>query len=309
MRTILGTGWVPDFEDSRDYSLETPKIAELVDKVRVPRPPESFDVRKYVDLPPVSSQGTVQSCTAFAVGSLLEYFEIYSSGEYLETSKLFLYKTARNLLHQSLDLGALNRITMQALATFGVPPEEFWPYNGMYVNAEPPSFVYSLAEKYQATKYFRYDVEGVDGLSVIESVKSNLAARIPAVCGFYLFPSIQGSQQTGAVPFPTATELNAHPVGGHAVMVTGYDDSKEITNAASEITVGAFLFRNSWGPMWGNQGYGWLPYDYVKHKLAIDWWSLVKADFLETGRFGPDPSGGGASQPKRAARGRKAKDG
>ena len=25
----------------------------------------------------------------------------------------------------------------------------------------------------------------------------------------------------------------------------------------------------------GQQGYGWLPYDYVLKGLAVDWWSLM----------------------------------
>jgi C1A family cysteine protease len=50
-------------------------------------------------------------------------------------------------------------------------------------------------------------------------------------------------------------------------------------------TVRALLIRNSWGTGWGSGGYGWLPYDYVVTGLAVDWWSLLKNEWVDTGIF------------------------
>ncbi len=76
-------------------------------------------------------------------------------------------------------------------------------------------------------------------------------------------------------------------LGGHAIVAVGYDNNKKIKNATSgKETKGAFLIRNSWGTGWGDSGYGWLPYEYVLHGMAVDWWSLLKAEWVDTGVFG-----------------------
>ena len=64
-------------------------------------------------------------------------------------------------------------------------------------------------------------------------------------------------------------------------------DDKEIGNkACSEKTKGALLIRNSWGRQWGDNGYGWLPYEYVLQGLALDFWSILSMEMVETKQFG-----------------------
>jgi C1A family cysteine protease len=68
--------------------------------------------------------------------------------------------------------------------------------------------------------------------------------------------------------------------GGHAIVAAGYDDNKIIGPDQ-----GALLIRNSWGDGWGLAGYAWMSYRYVTEGLAQDWWTVLKAEWVDTGKF------------------------
>jgi hypothetical protein len=63
-------------------------------------------------------------------------------------------------------------------------------------------------------------------------------------------------ENVGAIALPAppvaSSMLDPNYNVRHAVVITGYDDAK-----------GWFEFKNSWGQMWGDFGYSYLPYEYV----------------------------------------------
>ena len=285
-REPVGMGWLRDLPDFRDYTeehetvrpqLQTIGVAEA-DTVSVPA---KIDLREYCS--PVENQGSLGSCTANAVVGLVEYFERRAHGKFIDASRLFIYKVTRDLLHWTGDTGAYLRSTMGALALFGVPPEEYWPYQIAAFDNEPPAFCYAFAQNYQAISYYRLDPVGTPPEILLARIKANLVGGLPSVFGFTVYSSIAQAGTSGRIPYAGVGEK---VLGGHAMLVIGYDDSLEITNENTGAgTRGALLVRNSWGPGWGDHGYGALPYDYVTSRLAVDFWSLIKEEWTNTGAF------------------------
>ncbi len=273
-------GWQRDLPDFRDFTTETEEVQELVAqsqpfKASAKEMPKSVDLKQYCQ---IQNQGRLGSCTANAGVSLMEYYQRRAFGHFLDGSRLFLYKTTRNLLGWTGDTGAYLRSTMKSMVLFGIPPEKYWEYNIADFENEPPAFCYSLAQSYQAKLYYRHDSPGMSTSKVLASVKRYLAANLPCMFGFTVYDSMPGlGEGTGEIPFP---EQNDKAVGGHAVVAVGYDDNKRIGRRK-----GALLIQNSWGTGWGEKGFGWLPYAYVEAGLAVDFWSLMHAEFVNTKLF------------------------
>lgn len=94
-------------------------------------------------------------------------------------------------------------------------------------------------------------------------MKSVLATSLPIVFGFTVYESFesQAVAASGVVPMPAPSEK---VVGGHAVVLVGYDDVED-----------RFRVRNSWGTGWGQNGYFEMPYLYVTSgSLASDFWAV-----------------------------------
>ena len=285
---IVGTGWLPPRPDLRDYTKEKKEIKEFNKKLGIGekklKAAPSVDLRQWCS--PIENQGDLGSCTANAGIGIVEYYERRAFNKHIDGSRLFLYKVTRNLMQVKGDTGAWLREVMAALALCGVPDEKYWPYKVADFDKEPDAFIYSVADNYEAIKYFCHDPQGakIPFPDVLASVKKYLEAGIPSMFGFWGFPSFDSSDVIGGIPYPGEGEKAEW---GHAIVAVGYDDTKKIKNLKSnKTTTGALLIRNSWGTAWGDKGYGWLPYDYVLYNIASDFRSLLGMDWVDSRQFG-----------------------
>lgn len=280
----MGMGWIKDYPDFRDYTVETATIKAPLKKIgltgeKALKIPAAVDLRPWCS--PIDNQQHIGACTAEAGVGLFEYMERRAFGKYVDGSELFLYKATRNLLGWTGDTGAYCRTTMGAMALFGIPPDRYWPFIPAKFDIEPSPFLYALAQNFQVLTYYRLDPTGVLPANLLVNIKNHLACGFALMFGFTCYSSLW-SAVGGKIPFPKSTET---VIGGHAIVAVGYDDSMVITNGTIS-TRGAFLIRNSWGTGWGINGYGYLPYEYVLRGLAVDWWALTKTEWIETGHFG-----------------------
>jgi C1A family cysteine protease len=247
----------------------------------------------------------LQSCTAHAGVALMEYFRQRqtTADETKSTfSSRFLYKVTQLLRSNRPpnESGASLRDMLKAMMLFGVPPETVWPHNPVVDDwdAEPSAFCYAYAKNYQAVKYFRLDRPDISQPTLLAQIKVSLLAGLPVIFGFRTFSHVEASSSDptlkGMIPYPKDPIDNQQEIRGHAVMAIGYDDNQEIPGPSP----GAIYFKNSWGEEWGDQGYGWLPYDYIlnttpENHLTGDWWTLLDANWAKTEQFGlrPDEKG------------------
>jgi len=284
-------GWIPDVPSIHDYTGGHPDVRPMLAKTRLAPPglPEEkapalaskVDLRPY--LPAIADQQHLGSCTAHAAAGLVGYFERRALGRSTDVSRLFIYKVTRNLTGATGDAGAYLRTTMEALAVFGAPPEAYWPYDGSpeagnrRFDVEPTSFCYSFARNFTSLKYIRLDPASARPEKVLLNIRTYLAGGFPSLFGFPAYDEYVHAGPDGKVPFPGP---NSQLAGGHANLAVGYDD-----HMAIGADTGALLVRNSWGAGWGSHGYGWLSYKYVTEALAVDWWTVVKQSWIDTGQF------------------------
>jgi len=203
---------------------------------------------------PIVDQLSLGSCTANAIASgLRELLLIKNKQNLVRLSRLFLYYEERLMEGTvSQDSGAQIRDGMKVLQKMGVCPESEDPYNIATFKIPP-----SAKEIYDAAQF---KINSYNRITNLNQLKASIAAQLPVVIGIKVYTSFesQAVAKSGIIPMPKKGETL---LGGHAILVVGYDDSKSW-----------LIVRNSWGTKWGDHGYFYLPYA-VFNKIWMDAWT------------------------------------
>ena len=241
-----------DEGDDRDFSFSTVKTAATL--------PSKVSYTK--EMSPIKSQKTLGSCVGFATAAMKEWQEqkehlkeVADGKDYrrsksnYDLSEQWIYYNCKKIDPWPNSQGTSIRCAMKVLSKIGVPCEAAWPYSDIKVG-DPKRWANLVAKWSIIGSYWR--VKGVNGLKTV------LAENGPTVVGMHCFNGILSVGKNGKVPMPAENE---RAIGGHAVCVTAYNDKFR-----------QIVFKNSWGPAWGKNGYGVVSYDYAE-KYFVDIWA------------------------------------
>ncbi|MBW4418504.1 MAG: C1 family peptidase [Myxacorys californica WJT36-NPBG1] len=240
-------GYRPEKQDSNDkkYSASRDRREPL---------PSKIDLRSY--LTPVENQGDTNSCTANAMAGAYEYLANRLLNRSDDVSRLFIYYNARELDGDvAIDEGTYLKSCIKVLRKHGACSEATWAFNPAQILEQPPTEAYEEAANFVIEDAYRVKVD-------LYEMQSCLADGYPFAFGLQLFSSFQAAGSNGLVPMPDPD--NEKHDGGHAMLCVGYSDPDQV-----------FIVRNSWGEEWGEQGYCYIPYDYMtKPHLNGDCWVI-----------------------------------
>jgi C1A family cysteine protease len=262
-------GWRRDHLDPRDhiYNLAAPiqQGAAL---------PAEADLSG--EMPDIYNQGQLGSCTANAAAALLQHMQMKQGepeGEQIP-SRLFVYYEERRIEGQPLDkdTGAEVRDGIKVLASEGAPSDSDWPYsdaNPGPFQEQPPQSAYDDAKKYEALEYQRILI-GQPGAPMRTAIYNHF----PIAFGFTVPPQFEDTNWNPANSYLPLPDPNAQPVGGHAVVVVGYDFTPQ------RYDVPVFKIRNSWGADWGEAGHFYMDYRWFDpwRQLADDLWVITRVE-------------------------------
>lgn len=248
-----------DPKDDRDFKFQT-RLLETANSVEEALLSLPVRVDHTSNMTPVKDQLYLGSCVGFAVTAMKEWQETienrreisegkpdYRKGEVYDLSEAWVYWKCKEIDYWPNEEGTSIRFAMKVLNKVGVPKEKAWPYSDTNYG-KPASWANMTARWNMIDSYWR--------IETLSELKAALVER-PVPIGVACFIEIFYVGPDGIVPYP------ANPndmYGGHAICAVGYDDNKKLIK-----------FKNSWGKGWGQNGYGYLPYSYIRDFMWDSW--------------------------------------
>jgi len=197
----------------------------------------SIDLSKFFPKP--GYQGMINSCVGWATAYAMKSYAVQVSrdgtpfgAKSLTFSPSFVY----NQINGGRDEGSSLSDAGALLTKVGAVPLTIMPYTEDF-KVRPNNNQVVSAAPFKASGYELIKPDAIDVM------KSFLRQGLPIVVGIQVFESFE-TYKGGVYKNPTG-----QPVGGHAMCIVGFDDSKN-----------AFKLINSWSTDWGENGFAWIDY-------------------------------------------------
>lgn len=225
--------------------------------------PEAVSLLRFA--PERGNQGQQGSCVAwscaYSAQTILTAAATGQNPNQIVFSPSYLYNQIRLEGCQ----GSYIQRAMEAMRRNGGVPLSAYPYNDQDCEREPSSSEVQYGRQNLIHGFTRItNGDNVNEIS-IRGIKEHLAKNAPVAIGMMVGTSFMQDMMGQELWQPSGMDGSQMGMGGHAMCVIGYDDSK---------FGGAFQIMNSWGPEWGQNGVAWVRYgdfkNFVREAYGID---------------------------------------
>ncbi len=201
------------------------------------------------NMPPPGQQGEQNSCVGWAVAYALKSYQekldegwnLYLSDGRLSAARVFSPSFIYNQCNHGQNVPILYMDAFNVLSEKGAALWTDMPYKAADFVTQPGPDVVRKAGRYKIDFWRQVNVQD------LKEVKSHLHAGYPVLIGANVDAAFV-KQPAGRIWNTIGT-----PIGGHAMVVVGYDDAKQ-----------AFRLMNSWGSQWGDNGFCWVDYEHFR---------------------------------------------
>ena len=218
--------------------------------------PDFYDLSSF--MPPVKSQGALGSCVSWASGYYLKGYQekIENGYGYTDNSKLMSPSYIFNQVRvdpNDCSNGSYIIDNLNILKNQGVSSWSSMPYNTQDCNTQPNSGQIQQASVNKISSFFFLYSSSNNNYylppsELIYYSKAFISRDIPLIVSFPVDTNFSNAYSSSN-NYIYDNYSSSNFLGYHAVLIVGYDDSKN-----------AFKGVNSWGDDWGNDGYFWISY-------------------------------------------------
>ncbi len=238
-----------------NLEVELPASSELQASASV-KLPTMVDLSS--NCPPVGDQGQQGSCVGWATAYALKTYEEIVEEKWSGTSKAHQFSPSwvYNQINGGHDEGSRISDALALIVKRGADTLDAFSYDDNNFTKKPDGRSYERAAHFKASRWASLPND-------LAKIKKQLATGRALVIGIDVYESFMSLDASHPIYASTSGRL----LGGHALCVVGYDDSKQ-----------ALKFINSWSTKWGVKGYGYLTYDFIKPQSPIGFQAYVLYD-------------------------------
>jgi hypothetical protein len=245
---------------SSDTAEPTAGTTATLEPVATPNPP-------VVDMRPtirniglsVKNQTGSAPCAVHAFTFLLEYQ--YIRRIFSDLSETYLQYTTFQIEKPAMTGGENFRVLNIGYQKWGVVPQADVPNQDQLPAGIPPNILSAGQHGLRLIQEFIKPWDSSTGATPaqLDQAVAFLDQDVPVAAGL-LWPKTFQTQVIDGMDVmvvPTAADKWNVVEDGHTVVLVGYGWGSNYPGG------GYFIFRNSWGSGWGDQGYGYMPFEYI----------------------------------------------